>query len=265
VSRHLKTLADAGWVSSRRDGTSRYYALATNGDGAGHAELWELTRSQLAGRPGIEQDARRLTRVLADRSSASREFFATSAGEWDRLRHELFGGVPFHALVALLPRTWTVGDLGCGTGSLLPALARHVSAVIGVDASEEMLAAARNRTQALTNVDLRRGPLEALPLDAESLDAAVMMLVLHHLPSPVLALREACRVLKPGARLLVVDMTAHDREAYRQQMGHVWLGFSEDQLRRLVEQAGFSSVRVDALPPDPQAKGPALFVAVAGK
>ena len=265
VSRHLKTLADAGWVTSRKDGTSRYYTLAKAG-GAGREELWEIVKGQLAGRPGVEQDARRLARVLAGRSAASQQFFAASAGQWDRLRADLFGGDSSRAaLLALLPPTWVVGDLGCGTGALLPVLAPHVAAVIGVDASDEMLAAARQRAHSFVNVDLRRGALEALPLESATLDAAVMMLVLHHVPSPVPALAEAHRVLKPGAPLLVVDMAAHEREEYRQRMGHVWLGFSEDLIRRFLEQAGFSSVRIDALAPAPEAKGPALFAAVAAK
>jgi ArsR family transcriptional regulator len=204
--------------------------------------------------------------VLARRGTASQQFFASSAGEWDRLRGELFGdNVSLLALPALLPPKWTVGDLGCGTGALLPYVAPHVKAIIGIDASDEMLAAARRRTERLPNVELRRGSLEALPLDDASLDAAVMMLVLHHVASPVPALAEARRALRPGGRLLLVDMASHEKEEYRQQMGHVWLGFSEEQLRRFVEQAGFASVRVDPLPPAPEAKGPALFAAVADK
>ena len=262
VSRHLKTLADAGWVTSRRDGTSRYYALAFDGGEAAEAQIWELTRRELTGRPGVDQDSRRLARVLARRSETSQQFFASAAGQWDRLREEMFGrDFAWQALTALLPSQWVVGDLGCGTGVLLGMLAPHVARAIGVDGSDEMLAAARARIAGLENVELRRGSLESLPLDSGALDAATMMLVLHHLPSPAAAIAEAARVLKPGGRLLVVDMTPHDREEYRQQMGHVWLGFSADQMQRWLQQAGFTAVTLSALPPATEAKGPALFMA----
>src|SRR4030095_16190822 len=190
VSRHLRLLADADWVTSRRDGTSRYYALSLDGANGPRAQIWELTRSQMSGRT-VEQDARRLTRVLAGRREASQQFFATSAGQWDRRRADLFGreAVPA-ALLGLLPSDWTVGDLGCGTGALLPVLAAHVARVVGVDASAEMLAAARHRVANLTNVDVRQGTLEALPLSDASLDAAVLALVLHHVPSPAHAFAE---------------------------------------------------------------------------
>jgi ubiquinone/menaquinone biosynthesis C-methylase UbiE/DNA-binding transcriptional ArsR family regulator len=263
VSRHLRLLSDADWVSSRRDGTSRYYALSLDGASGPRAKIWELTRSQLSGR-AVEQDNRRLTRVLAERREASQQFFASSAGQWDRLREDLFGrDVVPAALLGLLPAEWTIGDLGCGTGALLPILASHVASVIGVDASAEMLNAARGRVSTLSNVEVRQGTLEALPLADASLDAAVLALVLHHLPSPADALAEASRVLRPGGRLLIVDMTSHDREEYRQRMGHVWLGFADDQMTRLLSHAGFSGIRINALPPAAEAKGPTLFAASA--
>src|SRR5262245_7481057 len=275
VSRHLKTLADADWVSSRRDGTSRYYAITPDAgtpatgqsretpEGA-RGQIWALTRAQLADRPGVEQDRRRLARVLARRSETSQQFFATSAGQWDRLRADLFGShFAMRALVGLLPAAWTVADLGCGTGALLQLLAPHVTRVVGIDASEEMLGAARARLEHVTNVDLRHGTLESLPIDDRSVDAATMMLVLHHTAAPAAAMVEAARILRPGGRLLIVDMAPHDREEYRQQMGHVWLGFSDDQIKRLLTQSGFTSPRIEALPPGDDTKGPALFAASA--
>lgn len=266
VSRHLKTLADASWVTSRRDGTSRYYTLALDERDAHTRRLWSLLREQIASTAGADQDARRLKGVLGRRQTKSEEFFASAAGQWDRLRRELFGGASaLHALPALLDPRWTVGDLGCGTGETSAALAPFVAQTIAVDRSGDMLQAARRRVRDMANVDVRRGELEALPIAEGELDAAVMILVLHHVPDPAAVLQEAARTLKPRGRFVLCDMLPHDREAYKQQMGHVWLGFGDDQLRRLLGGAGFEDIRIVPLPVDPEAKGPALFVASAIK
>ena len=270
VSRHLKALADSGWVAARAEGTSHLYCMAMvagaqgpDGDEAA-MRLWLLVREQVGASPAARQDQHRLQTVLAERRSKSQAFFSSSAGQWDRLRDELFGD-RFHlaALAALADASWTVGDLGCGTGQVAAALAPFVARVVAIDGSAPMLQAARTRLAAFTNVDMRRGEIEALPLDDGRLDAAMLMLVLHHVPEPERALAEAARVLKPGGRAVVVDMLRHDREHYRQQMGHVWLGFGDDQIRQLFTGAGLRDIRVVALPPEAKAKGPGLFVATA--
>ena len=262
VSRHLKALADAGWIAARAEGTSNLYTLSREALDVSARRLWLLVREQVAPTPAATQDQRRLQTTLAARRSKSQEFFASSAGQWDRLRDELFGD-RFHlaALAAFAEDAWTIGDLGCGTGRASEAIAPFVARVIAVDASAAMLQAAKKRLQPFDNVDLRRGDLEALPIDEAQLDAATLMLVLHHVPEPGKALAEVARVLKPGGRLLLVDMLPHDREHYRQQMGHVWLGFGENQTERLLTDAGFDEIRVVPLTPDSKTKGPALFVA----
>jgi ubiquinone/menaquinone biosynthesis C-methylase UbiE len=126
-----------------------------------------------------------------------------------------------------------------------------------------MLQAARRRLHGVANVELRRGDLEDLPIEDRSLDAATLILVLPYVAQPERALREAARVLKPGGRLLVADLLPHDREAYRQQMGHVWLGFPEQQFAQYLADAGFDRARIRPLPAESRAKGPALFVATA--
>ena len=131
------------------------------------------------------------------------------------------------------------------------------------DPEQQVLDELLKRLHAFDNVDLRRGELEALPIDDARLDAAVTMLVLHHVPEPSRAAAEVARVLKPGGRFLLVDMLPHDRESYRQQMGHIWLGFSEEYTRHLLSEAGFEDCRIVALTPDQRAKGPGLFVATA--
>jgi ArsR family transcriptional regulator len=262
VSRHLKTLSDTEWVSSRRDGTSRYYTLALDDRGPATRRLWSLLREQVSLTTGADQDAHRLRGVLAQRQTKSQQFFASAAGQWDRLRQDLFGAASYlHALPGLLDPEWTIGDLGCGTGQVAASLAPHVARVIAVDRSEDMLQAARRRLGDLANVEVRRGALEALPVQDGELDAATLLLVLHHLPDPAAALAETGRVLKPGGRVVIADMLPHDHEEYRAQMGHVWLGFADDQLRRLLGAAGFDGIRIVPMPPAPESKGPALFVA----
>jgi ArsR family transcriptional regulator len=266
VSRHLKTLADDGWVVSRRDGTSRFYSMALDDMDPGARRLWPLIREQVAATAGAGQDDRRLRGVLARRRAKSQEFFATAAGGWDRLRSELFGDTFFlWGVLGLIDPTLVVGDLGCGTGQLTETVAPYVRQVVAVDSSNDMLEAARQRLGGAANVDLRQGELESLPIKNGELDAAMLSLVLHYSPSPARALSEVGRSLRPGGRVLVVDMLPHDRQEYQQQMGHVWLGFSDKQIGRFLTGAGFTDVRVRMLPADPDAKGPALFAAVGVK
>jgi ArsR family transcriptional regulator len=264
VSRHLKMLADDDWVASRRDGTSRFYSMAVDDLDGPASRLWPIIREQAAGTTAASHDDSRLRGVLGRRRAKSQEFFASAAGKWDHVREGLFGDT-FHlwAVLGLIDPALVVGDLGCGTGQLTETIAPHVGRVIAVDGSADMLEAARRRLAGAGNVDLRQGELEALPLNAGELDVAMLSLVLHYAPEPQRALDEVARVVRPGGRILVVDMQPHDREEYQQQMGHVWLGFSEKQISRFLTGAGFDGVRVRSLPSDPDAKGPALFAAIA--
>ncbi len=262
VSRHLKALVDGGWITSRAEGTSRFYTMTRDDLDAARRRLWLLVREQVGPTPAAAQDQRRLQAALAERRTTSQEFFSSSAGQWDRLRDELFGDrFQLAAFAAMADADWTVGDLGCGTGQVSAALAPFVGHVVAVDASAAMLQAAKKRLHGFENIDLRRGELEALPIDDARLDAATLMLVLHHVPDPARALAEVARVLKPEGRVIIADMLPHDRDNYRQQMGHVWLGFSGDQLTAMLRESGFEQVRVVPLPADPKAKGPGLFVA----
>jgi SAM-dependent methyltransferase len=266
VSRHLKTLSDDDWVASRRDGTSRFYSMPVDDLDSGAKRLWPLIREQVASTTGAGQDDRRLRGVLTRRRAKSQEFFATAAGGWDHLRGELFGDEFFlWAVLGLIDPTLVVGDLGCGTGQLTETVAPYVRRVISVDGSTDMLDAARQRLGGAKNVELRQGELESLPIDSGELDVAMLSLVLHYSPSPARALSEVGRVVRKGGRVLVVDMLPHDRQEYQQQMGHVWLGFSDKQITRFLTGAGFGEVRVRMLPADPDAKGPALFAAMAVK
>jgi ArsR family transcriptional regulator len=264
ASRHLKILADGGWIHIRPEGTRRLYSLVPNDLAPAARDLWRLAGEQVSAAAGAQEDERRLESVLAERKRRSREYFASAAGRWDRTRDELFGTkVHSLSLLGLLDGDWTVGDLGCGTGAVAEALAPFVDRVVAVDNSREMLAAARDRVGAFDNIELRCGELEDLPLDDHSLDAETLILVLHHLPDPSRVLAEVARTLRPGGRLLIVDMLPHDRQDYQQQMGHVWLGFSQDQVRRFLAGAGLEPATFRVLPADPSAHAPSLFSATA--
>ena len=262
VSRHLKTLADEGWVSARAEGTSRRYTMPRSALDQSARGLWQLVRDQVGATPSARQDLARAERVLQERRTTSQAFFSSTAGQWDRVRAELYGArTDLAPMVALLEPSLVVGDLGCGSGQTTEALAPFVAGVVAVDESEAMLAAARERVGHHEHVEVRSGRLEALPIDDAALDVAVLSLVLHFVVDPAAVLREAARVLRPGGCLLVVDMEPHEREEYRATMGHLWLGFSAEQLGTWLDAAGFAAPRIVALAPDPQAKGPALFTA----
>lgn len=262
VSRHLRILSDEGWLASRSEGTSRYYVLSTRMD-PGAEELWRVVRESLSESAEAAQDVERARELVSLRRTRSQEFFSTAAGQWDAMRGELFGAPEARALLALMDPTWTVGDLGCGTGRLAETVAPFVRRVIAVDESPDMLEAARRRLAEEERVELRRGRLESLPLEDGSLDVALLGLVLHHVADPERALAEAARVLRIGGRLLVVDMVAHGREEYRERMGHVWQGFERARLEAWLRAAGFERIGWRPLPADAEAKGPLLFTAVA--
>jgi ArsR family transcriptional regulator len=266
VSRQLKTLADDGWVTSRREGTSRFYSMGLDDMDPGARQLWPLIRDQVASTTGAGQDQRRLASVIKGRRAPSQKFFATAASAWDQIRVDLFGDTFYlWGVLGLVDQSLVVGDLGCGTGQLAETVAPYVRRVVAVDGSEDMLAAARVRLEAHANVQVRRGDMENLPLTDGELDAAVLSLVLHYSPDPALALAEVGRVVRTGGRVLVVDMLPHEHEEYQQQMGHVWLGFSEKHITRVLTSAGFDHVRVRMIPADPSANGPSLFAAVGVK
>jgi ubiquinone/menaquinone biosynthesis C-methylase UbiE len=266
VSRHLKILSDERWVVSRDSGASRFYALVTSRLDPFSKRLWTVVREQVSSSAAAQQDVRRRASVLADRRGRMKSFFSDAAGSWDQMRAELIGArTDLLALLDLFDETWTVGDLGCGTGHLSEALAPVVSRVIAVDESGAMLSNARKRLAPLENVDVRTGSVETLPIDDGELDVALLFMVAHFVLEPATVLAEVRRTLKVGGRLLILDLTSHERQEYSLQMGHVWQGFSEGQLRSWVQDAGLSVARYRVLPADPRAKGPALFSLLAKK
>jgi SAM-dependent methyltransferase len=262
VSRHLKVLGDHKWVRSRREGTTHLYRTILDELDPAARKLWLLAREQTDGSSAARQDKLRLERRLRERKVDSQTFFAGAAAEWDHLRRELYGErFSTAAMLSLLSSDLIVADLGCGSGNLVSELAPSVKRVIGIDISQAMLKAAKHRTAGFPNVDLRRGDLADLPIESASCDAALMVLVLTYVAQPKAAVSEMARILKPGGRGVIVDLLPHDRDDFRRQLGQMSLGLEPTKLEQMMDSAGFADAKIDSLPPEPNVKGPALFLA----
>ena len=264
VSRHLKVLGDQGWLSSRSRGTKNLYRMTPDELEPSARALWDLARGEIDGWVTARQDELRLDFHLSSAGRRAEEFFAGAAADWDKLRREQYGNrYGLIGLLALLPETAVVADLGCGTGATLADLAPHVRRVIGVDSSPEMLEAARERTRELGNVELHRAPLESLPLRDGECDAATLFLALSYVERPDQVLAEMARVLRPGGRAIVVDLSTHDRHDFRVEMGQRHMGFESAELESLAQEVGLVGVASRPLAPEPGARGPALVMLTA--
>ena len=248
VSRHLGLLKDAGLVAEERDGAYTYYRLSPEIRSNGLGPLWPLLEAQFAAArqtPAVRADDARLQEVLRLR----RENFDQHAGPDTRDGRQLVPGRSWaawaRALAHLLPPSDVV-DIGCGEGYLTIEVARWARRVIAVDRSASVLArakalAARRRA---ANITFKRGELERLPLEPSSVDVALLSQALHHAERPAEALAEAARVVKPGGRVLVLELRAHDEAWVRDKLGDRHLGFSEDELAGLLNGAGLTDVKV---------------------
>jgi ubiquinone/menaquinone biosynthesis C-methylase UbiE len=108
-------------------------------------------------------------------------------------------------IAASIPRP-RVLEVGCGTGEWLAELASIGSDVAGIDPSENMLELARTKVSA----DLRQGAAESLPWPNGSFDLVLCINSLHHFASPIAALREAFRVLRPAGKFLSIGLDPHE-------------------------------------------------------
>jgi ArsR family transcriptional regulator len=273
VSRHLGILREAGLLRDRREGTYVFYRFAAPREGA-WGDAWQLARRELAGDPAAERDAAALVRVIEARATRARSFFDAVGPEWDALR-KVFNddALRARAIAHLAPPDWRVADVGTGTGILAAELARLGLAVVAVDHSPRMLEAARAKLEAeglvgeragVRGVDLRGGEAGALPLADAEVDAAFAHMVLHYLPSPLDALREMARVVRPGGVVVVIDFVRHEAEWMREELGVLWLGFPPDEIAGWFAEAGLEGVRIEQHAGGSPARDlPATFIASA--
>ncbi len=250
ISTHLNLLKEVGLVTDRRAGRRIYYSLAP-GD---PTTLLESVLEQSRSSPELAADAAGLEALRERRREESRAYFDRVAGSFgDRvLPGRTWEGLA-RALLQLVP-PGRYCDLGIGDGLLTLMLAEVATTVTAVDHSREMVGQLqqRCRERGIENIEAVEGEIESLPLPDASHDVVVMSQALHHARSPERALREARRVLVPGGRLVVLDLLAHTEDWVREKLQHVWLGFTESDLRELIARCAFDRVSIQRAARDPQ-------------
>ena len=264
VSRHLKTLLDGGWVSSRREGTNRFYGIASDELSGGARRVWNVLREELAGTRAAEQDERRLKRVLAERRTTSQEFFSSAAGQWDRLREELFG------------RSSHLRALGRAARPGLGRRGPRVRDRPGRGGRRAVRAARRSPWTVRARCCRRRrrgcvatrtwncggARLERLPLDDASLDAAIDRAGAASRARPR---QGVCRGRPRRSSRAAASSSWTCCRTSTTSIGRRWGTSGWGSTRRSSSACwappGFDAVRVHALEPEPGVRGPALFVA----
>ena len=242
VSRHLGMLKEAGLVAEQRESGFVYYRLADDASGESRSPLWDLLDHQFAstGDRSVREDDARLQEILRHR----KENF-DAQGDPRQLVPGRSWAAWARALGHLLPPL-DVADIGCGEGYLTLEAARWARTVTGIDRSDDVLERAKSigLRRGVTNVEWKKGDFARLPLRDASVDVALLSQVLHHAGDPERAVAEAVRILRPGGRLLVLDLKQHDQTWVRARYGHRRLGFSPPALESLLHGGGLTDIQV---------------------
>jgi ubiquinone/menaquinone biosynthesis C-methylase UbiE len=237
ISTHLAQLKQAGLVEDRKQGKNSLYRLRDR-------QLVDLMHAAGSEIPEAAGDLKALQLVLDKRRDRVRGYFDELAGRFGRdyVPGRSWKGLA-ETLLQLMP-PMTIGDLGAGEGTLSQLLAQRAERVIAVDNSAKMVEFGAKLAQenGLANLEYRLGDLESPPVAEQSLDLAFFSQSLHHALHPRQAVRAAYRLLKPGGRIVILDLKRHSFEQARELYADTWLGFSEVELRAFLDEAGFETV-----------------------
>ena len=250
ISTQLSLLKTEGLVSDERSGKNNIYTCAAASD------LMEVARLAAAEVPEVADDETALRHLLRKRKDSSRAYFDELAGRFGK---DYVPGRSWKALAEALIKVLNykvVADLGAGEGTLAQLLAQRAEKVIAVDLSPKMVEFGQNLAvqNGLSNLEYRIGDIEVPPIDNDSLDLAILSQALHHAVHPQRALDAAFRILKPGGRLIILDLLLHTFEEAREMYADRWLGFSESNLAMMMERSGF--VQIQTVVADRESEAP---------
>ena len=238
ISTQLSQLKKEGLVADQRSGKNNIYSAQIP------LALGKIISEAGSELPEREKDRSSLRHILRKRKDQVRAYFDELAGKFGR---EYVPGRSWKGLAEAMLKILnydTVADLGAGEGTLSQLIAQRAKKVIAVDNSEKMVKFGQNlaNENGLPNLEYRLGDIESPPIDDSSVDLAILSQALHHAEHPSKALSEAHRILKPGGRLIVLDLLQHTFEKARELYFDTWLGFPEAELAEMITSAGFSEV-----------------------
>ena len=257
LSTHLAQLKQAGLVEDRRNGKNMMYRLrdVRGGERAVVEHLRQVFRNAMDEIPEAASDQDALRLVLKKREDKVRAYFDGLAGRFGRqyMPGRSWQGLA-ETLLKLLP-PMVIADLGAGEGTFSQLLAQSARQVIAVDNSEKMVEFGRDLAarHGVSNLDYRLGDLESPPIEPESVDLAFFSQSLHHAPHPQRAVDAARRILKPGGRIVILDLVRHNFEEARELYADLWLGFAEVEIDEYLRTAGFRNVEISIVHKDEHA------------
>jgi ArsR family transcriptional regulator len=233
ISNHLSVLRHGNLVQARREGQRIYYRLESDLSKPVQ-QLFQAALLTVQESGDVAKDQASLSEVLKKRQQEAQEYFNRIAGRLGKAHCPGRTWTSIGPLLAqLVPRSAIIADLGAGEGWLSLLLAQRAAQVIAIDHSPKMVEFATNELKAkgIKNLEYRLGDLTAPPIDAATIDIAILSQALHHAPNPSQALQAVFRILKPGGQLVVLDLNQHHLDQAREMYGDYWLGFSETDLR----------------------------------
>lgn len=264
ISTHLSQLKQADLVEDRRTGKNSLYSIRLDAAEGILAELLKQAKDEI---PEAAQDQAAIRRVVKKRQDRMRSFFDSVAGRLgkDYVPGKSWKGVA-EALLRLMP-PMVIADLGAGEGAFALLLAERAVKVIAVDNSAKMIEVAREQAQrhGVKNVEYRLGDMEELPIEDAAVDLVFFSQSLHHALHPERAAQEASRILKPGGRIVVLDLLKHRFEEARELYADEWLGFSEAELEVMLEKAGFHNLQTSIVHKEPETPQFQTLLAVGDK